>query len=274
MLIKRFIREKYLAQIERDFGFLFRTVKDYRGELELAFRDGYFNLYYRGNSAAKIRILNDNTYKIRMHKRFFPPGIKADDRFSPISENRYVSITTPSSLLHQLLQKKYLKAILSNIKQVNYSEELAFEQILIADNQGREDLFIIDRQITDSKLQRQRIDLLALKQVEENRYSFLVLEVKMGNNPELRSKVGEQVGRYVAHIEENYSDYSLCYEKQYQQKKRLGLIAGPPWESIHLIEKVQGLIVVGGYSGLAKEQIRELKEQYPNIEVKVFVHKL
>ena len=40
------------------------------------------------------------------------------------------------NLLHPLFQKKYLNEILSNIKEENYSEELAFEQILITDNHG------------------------------------------------------------------------------------------------------------------------------------------
>jgi hypothetical protein len=200
--------------------------------------------------------------------------MEADNRFSPICSDDYVSITIHSNLLHTLFQKKYLNELLSNIKRENYSEELAFEQMLITDNVEREDILIIDRQVTDSKLQRQRIDLLALKQVQENRYSFLVLEVKMGNNPELKSKVAEQIDKYIAHIEKYHADYGYCYEKQYQQKKKLGLIAIPKWESITIVPKVQGLIVVGGYSGLAKEQIRELKEQYPNIQVKEFVHKL
>lgn len=274
MPIKRFFDEEYIPQIERDFGFLFRIIKDYKGELELSFRDNYFSLYYRGNSAAKIQIGNDDTYKILMHKKFCPQSLAADSRFSPIDAEAYISLTMPANLLHPLFQKKYLNEIFSNIKQANYSEELAFEQILITDNHGREDLLIIDRQVTDAKLQRQRIDLLALRQVEENRYSFLVLEVKMGNNPELKSEVAEQVDRYVTHLEKYWSDYRSCYERQYQQKKMFGLISIPQWESINIVQKVQGLIVVGGYSGLAKEQIRDLKMRYPNILVKEFVHRL
>lgn len=274
MPIKRFFREEYLPQIERDFSFLFQMIKDYKGELELSFRENYFSLYYRGNSAAKIQIESGGTYRVSIHKKFYPQNLESDKRFSPNCSGDYVSITAPSSLLRSLFQKKQLNEILSNIKQVNHSEELAFEQLLITDNHGRDDLILIDRQVTDAKLRRRRIDLLALRQVEKNRYGFLVLEVKMGNNPELKSKVAEQVDGYVAHIEQYFADYAYCYEKQYQQKKRIGLITTPEWESITIVQNVQGLIVVGGYSGLAKEQIRELKMQYPNLLVKEFSHLL
>ena len=42
-----------------------------------------------------------------------------------------------------------------------------FEHILITDNLGRNDLIIIDRQVTETALKGKRIDLLALKQVQD-----------------------------------------------------------------------------------------------------------
>jgi hypothetical protein len=48
-----------------------------------------------------------------------------------------------------------------------------------------EDLVIIDRQVTDEKLRLKRMDLLALKQVEYRKFGFWVIEVKLGNSPEL-----------------------------------------------------------------------------------------
>jgi len=49
-----------------------------------------------------------------------------------------------------LFQKKYLDKLFSNIKEVNYSEEITFEQMLITDNSDRSDLIIIDRQVTET----------------------------------------------------------------------------------------------------------------------------
>ncbi len=274
MPIRRFFDNEYFPQIERDFSFLAPILIDLKGELELAIRENYFSMYYRGNSAAKLQMKGDGLYEISIHKKFYPNSINKDARFSSVSSDKYHLITTQSNLIPSLFQKKYLKEILFNIKQVNFSEELTFEQMLITDNQGREDLVIIDRQITDTKLQRKRIDLLALKQLDESRYSFLVLEVKMGNNPELKSKVAKQVNDYILHIRKHFAEYSYCYEKQYQQKKMLGLITIPQWKSINIVPEVNGLIVVGGYSGIAEEQIRMLKEKFPDIQVRNFSHRL
>ena len=49
--------------MEDDFKFLLKINedKDYRGEFDLALRDNYFNLYYKGNSLAKVVFNKDDT---------------------------------------------------------------------------------------------------------------------------------------------------------------------------------------------------------------------
>ena len=272
MPIKRYFKDMYFNKIETDFAFLVQIIHDFKGELELAFRENYFNLYYRGNSAAKIVLKNDDYYEIIINKKFYPECLKRDSRFSPRKAGAYNQILIKSDLLHAFFQKRYLQELFAKIKKINYSEELIFEQMIITDNLDRENIIIIDRQITDKKLNQKRIDLLALKQVREDEFNFVVLEVKMGNNPELKSKVAEQVENYVNHIKNNFQDYKSCYEKQYLQKKRLGLIKKPKWDSISIILDVYGLVIVGGYSGIAKEQIKELKQKYPNLYIKEFFY--
>lgn len=113
MPIKRYSKEPYLEKSKKDFALLFKALKGYKGELDLAFRNNYFNLYYRGNSVAKIDFKKDGDYKITIHERFYPD-----------------------------------------------------EQMLITDNLEGEEIILIDRQITDSNLNRRRIDLLGLKQAK------------------------------------------------------------------------------------------------------------
>lgn len=273
-MINRYFNEQNFNRLQTDFKFLTTTIENFRGELELSLRDKYFNLYFRGNNAAKVTFEQNGNYKISIHKKFFPKSLDKDSRFSPGISGNYFVIDTPSKLLRPLLQKKHLDEIYSEIKKENYSEELNFEQMLITDNLNRDDLIIIDRQVTDSSLNRRRMDLLALKQVQAAQYRFLVLEVKMGNNPELKDKVAKQVNDYVTHIEANFNDYKVCYEKQYQQKKAFGIITVPRWETIEIIPGVEGLIVVGGYSGMAKNQTEILKENYPNLKIKSFIYRL
>ena len=113
------------------------------------------------------------------------------------------------------------------------------------------------------------MDLLALRQIEKNKneYSFCVIEVKLGNNPQLTNTVAKQLNDYVSHIDKNFNDYRDCYEKQYEQKRELGLITSPKYNSIKIISPVKGLIAVVGYSGIAKDQIAQLKSSHRGLDV-------
>jgi len=272
-LVKRYFSDKKFVRLQNDFEFLIKIIKSFKGELEFSIRDNYFNLYSRGNSAAKVSFLTNGTYRIEINKKFYPPSLKKDKRFSATPSGDYQVIKTTKEHLHSLLQKKSLEEIYSKIKNENYSEEFVLEQMLITDNLNRDDLILIDRQVTDPNT-RKKLDLLALKQVQGNQYQFLVLEVKMGNNPELKDKVANQLNNYVNHITEHFKEYKSCYEKNYSQKKIWGLFENPNWDAIEIVPNVQGMIIVGGYSGLAKEQIEVLKKNYPTIKVQSFYYKV
>lgn len=274
MPIKRHFSDERFQRIESDFGFLPGILKGFYGEIEFAIRDNYFNLYYRGNSVAKVSFENSDGYLVSIHEKFFPKSISSDARFSPSSQEKYVNVKVDSKHLHAFFQKKYLDDILAKIKEYGYSEELAFEQMLITDNLDREDIIIIDRQITDKELYPKRMDILALRHVGEGNYSFLVIEVKMGNNPDLMGDVAKQINGYLEHIRHYKNDYKLCYEKHYQQKRRLGIITIPESLSISIVPEVDGLIVVGGYSGIARERIKKLQNDYPKLQLKQFRHRL
>jgi len=262
-----------------DFKFLLKIIekKDCKGELDLALRENYFNLYCKGNSLAKVVFAKGNSYKISINEKFFlETGAAKDTRFpEAVKKGDYSEISLDKKLLHPFFQKKYINQFISKICEVNNGEEITLEQAIITDNLDREDIIIIDRQIADKDFKK-RMDLLALHHVgnNKNEYSFCVIEVKLGNNPELKNEVANQLDEYVSHIEKNFNDYKDCYEKQYEQKRELGLIIGPKYNSIKIVRIVKGLIVVVGYSGIAKAQIAQLKSKYPGLRVKSFINLL
>ena len=278
IMIKRYFSAKDFHRIEKDFSFLIKVIQNSHGEYDFAIRDKYFNIYYKGNSLAKVVLKKGEIYQIVIHSKFLGHTKANDPRFYITEEKRgeYFFVKIAAKQLHQFLQKKHLSEISSRIKSVNYGEEIRFEQSLITDNLNREQLIFIDRQITDTKLKRKRLDLLALTQVKKGRdqYQFLVSEVKLGNNSELKDKVADQLETYIAHIEHNFSDYKDCYEKHYEQKKKLGLIQKPSFECIEIVEPVKGIVLVGGYSGIAKDQINELKDTHQQLEVKHFTYEV
>lgn len=288
-VIKRYFDPKkpdIFEMVKKDLEFLIDIIIDSGFEYDLQIRENYFNLYYRGNSLAKVTPKHDHKYKIRIHEKFFfkddndDPDLRKRDRLdrlerfkqiNPDQQGNYICFDITGNLLHSFFQKKHLKEFGSNIKKVNYQEEIAFEQMLITDNVNRPDFIIIDRQVMDHT-SNQRMDLLALKREKGNNYQFCVVEVKLGNNPELNpdlpQNVIEQLEGYIDRIKNNFPPYEKCYKKTVRQKQELGLIN----EKLRInIEKgVSGIVVVGGYSGIVEKNkyIERLKLKAPdNIKI-------
>lgn len=270
--IARFLSDDHFHRLSTDFGFLLKMVRDYGGELEIALRGPYFNIYHRGNSLAKVSFLTSGQYRVGISGAFYNESAVAEDkrftdRISTVAGR--VALTLPANLLHPFFQKKYLDDLCSQIKRTNYGEEIAAEQMLICDNRGREDFIIIDRQVVFPGERGVRMDLLALRQVEPgaNRYQFEIIEVKLGNNPDLRGNVAEQLDRYVQHVKAEHGAYKACYEMQFKQKVALGLIYDPPFERIEITEEVTGVLVVTGYGGIAQPVLKELANDHPRLQI-------
>ena len=136
--------------------------------------------------------------------------------------------------------------------------------MLLTDNANRDDLIIIDRQVVDRGSDT-KMDILALKKKEANKYQFCILEVKLGNNRELKNKVFTQLQEYTKRITDNFPQYKECYKKNFLQKQELGLLPGGL--KVDIVEDVLGFVVVGGYSGLAEQSIDELKAKHPDIKI-------
>ena len=277
-VIDRTLSDTNIRRFLVDFKNLVNIVNNSQGELDIAIRDEYLNVYYKGNSLAKISFKTDGRYQVEIHMKFFEDTDADDPVFyaEKTLGKDYAYLTLDSDKPpKRFLQKRHINQFCSRIKKVNYGEEIVFEQALITDNLGRDDIIIIDRQIRDTALTR-RLDLLALKQVtsHSNQYCFQVLEVKLGNNRELEKDVAIQLGTYVKHIESHFDDYKVCYEKQFQQKRELGLLDTPDLSSIDILKPVEGIVVVGGYSKLASRRIAILESSFPELLIKKFEYKL
>jgi len=278
-VINRVISGINLSRFLNDYKNLIKILNNSKGELDISIREDYLNIYFKGNSLAKIKFKEKDGYTVIIHEKFFEDTNADDPKFyeGKNCKNNYISLTLSAKKPPlRLLQKKHIDQFCSKIKKVNYGEEIVFEQALITDNMKRHDLIIIDRQITDKKLKRRRMDLLALEQIKSgfNKYNFLVIEVKLGNNPELKNDVAKQLNDYITHIENHFNDYKMCYEQQFSQKKELKIIKNCSFNTISIEKPVKGKIVVGGYSKIAEGSISELRKNFPNLQVKQFNYKL
>lgn len=241
------------------------------GELDFQIRPhDKFNLYYKGNSLAEVAVQKSG-YSIKIHQKFEPQesakrdskGRFPEDRFKQSEKEKfYYSIIVPRNELLIFFQKKIIKSLSSNIKKVNYGEEITFEQSLMTDNLDNEDFIIIDRQIGGGGLPG-RLDLLALRKIKRGIYRFVVLEVKLGINPDLKGEVVNQIDKYINAISDNIKNFKVCYEKNYQQKKEIGLFPDTFPSTIKIDKKVEGKIVVGLYSKIGAKYIAELTKKHP-----------
>lgn len=287
-VIKRYLDPDIFEGVKTDFKRLVKIINNSGGEYSLQLRENYFNIYYQGNSLAKVMPHGNGKYIAEIHKKFVQGNILA--KLKELSTNkpysRAVNTSTKSSRIrfeierhniHRFFQKVYLTSISSNIHKINAGEEITFEQVLITDNPPSDKFIIIDRQVGDHK-DRALIDLLALRRgTGEKKFHFLVIEVKLGKNYELREKVGYQLNGYVKRIRQYITDYVHCYEENYRQKWELGLFQ--PFESnlpstIEIDQEsktVAGLIVVGGYSQIGKKALddfgRTINENEWKIEI-------
>jgi hypothetical protein len=268
-VIKRYFSEDIFDEIKSNFGFLIANIIRSGFEYDLQIRDNYFNLYYKGNSLGKIKYNKRNKlYTVNIHSKFVSDKIKARFNAQERKADSYLRFSLSLEQLKSLYGSKNLLSIARKVKDVNYQEEISFEQMLITDNVNRSDLIIIDRQIRE-KNTGTKIDLLALKQTKGNSYQFCVIEVKLGNNPELKGKVVGQLKGYMKRISDNFPAYKKCYELNLKQKQQLGLIDKNL--TVNIVKGIWGVVVVGGYSGIAEERIKELKKlkqkQHPDIMI-------
>lgn len=265
-IISRYLSPETFKAVKRDFGFLIEKINESGYEYGLQIRDDYLNLYYKGNSLGKISYCKSkDLYEVRIHRKFAEGiGESALKRFKYSPEKEYFVFTIAGKQLHPLFSSRNLLLMGQKVKEVQFQEEIVFEQMLLTDNADRDDLVIIDRQVVDRNSST-KMDLLAVKKNDAGNYQFCILEVKLGNNIELKEKVFSQLIGYIKRIEDNFDVYKDCYEKNIFQKQELGLLRRDL--KVNIVNGVLGVVVVGGYSGLAKKSISELKSRHPGIKV-------
>ena len=290
MPVQRSFDENLLNPFLKDFTFLFKRIRDSQGELDLRLRRNAFNLYCRGCSLARVelKMASDGQveYNVLVNSRFASHVFSDDERFSTPQRaeqidderskepERYLAYRLHRKALQPFFQQKYVNRLASNITKANYGEEIVFEQMLITDNLNREELLIIDRQVTGGSLKNKRLDLLALEQVDGNKYRFLALELKLGYNKELSGKVEQQVRFYVESLTTGFDEWRRCYEECYRQLRATGVFTQPSHEEIEIVRPVMGRIIVMGYSQAGQIAIRELQQQYPDVQVQQFACKI
>jgi len=165
-VIKRYLDPKRFERTKRDLRPLVGLINRSGGEYSLQLRENYFNIYYQGNSLAKVIPNKNGTYSAEIHNKFLRGDIlKNLEQYSKIitrKSSNYVCFRIEPREFYQFFQSKNLKSLSARIRAVGNGEEITFEQVLITDNPPSKTFIIIDRQVADH-VNKAQMDLLALR---------------------------------------------------------------------------------------------------------------
>ena len=186
--------------LELKKGGLFHSIVDYvinDTTLDFEIRDGYINIYFKGNSILK---LNENgTFEI--HKKF--------QKGTSLSKLTLSSATDVNNYLDNI---PLIKNNVISVKSKRPTLEIEYEQLLIRSNNLNKnvnsEIFLTDRQYADN-INNSRFDLSGFFWSRKNRKRnqtapLTFIEVKYSLNPDI-SDIDQQIDKYYDAAKSNIS---------------------------------------------------------------------
>jgi hypothetical protein len=187
-------------------------------DLNLEIRDGYINIYFKGNSLLKLAekgaLLH---YKVDIHKKFLE-GINVP---SELTESNVHQFVTGIPFIKENI-----------IKYGQRSLELEYEQMIIRANnyepRNNTEYFIVDRQYT---VKEGRFDLTGIHWAREGRrrnqeVPVCLMEIKFALNQDIQA-IQEQLATYYEPIKNNAAKIAQEMESIFKQKLALNLYNQP-----------------------------------------------
>lgn len=278
--IRRFLTKEQWKH-KKDFQFLADMARRSKGKLDFFVRMNRVSLYHQGNHVCTMH-LTTRPYQVKFTSVFLDRGLLIEPGQEEIVVAGFNARTTTSATcldgltakqVKKVLNKKLIDKIMAAIRWRDYGGEITFEQLLMTQNPPTPEFMIIDRQVSDTKLKRKRMDVLAIRRIGKsgNRYRFCVIEVKLGWNRDLGGPVIGQLREYMAHIQGQVAgDYKNCYQNLFPQLRWLGTIQGDELpEGIEIVtDKVEGMIVVGYAGNHTDVAVAKLCMENPDIEIR------
>jgi hypothetical protein len=204
-------------------GGLYNPIVDYvinDNTLDLQVREGYINIYFKGNSILKLK--EDGTFNI--NKKFLK-DIKIDN-----GEGKDHTLDVQSYLDNIPL----IKNNVINVKSKRPTLEIEYEQLLIRSNNLNKnvnsEIFLTDRQYTDNT-NNSRFDLSGFFWNTKNRkrnqtVPLTFIEVKYSLNTDI-SDIDKQIDKYYNAVNSKISEIASETEYLKNLKIELGLINQP-----------------------------------------------
>ena len=186
-------------------------------DLDLQIRDGYLNVYYKGNALLKLTEVSSARYDVEIHVKFLGDLTLPDIR----------DAATAQQFLDAIPQLKE-----GIIVHGTSSLEIEYEQLLIRANnlepRTNSEYFIVDRQYARGAA---RFDLIGVCWPSERRkrgqeIAPCFFEIKFALNADIR-EIHDQLKRYYDLIARDAGGFAQEIEQLLKQKLELGLFKQP-----------------------------------------------
>ena len=197
-------------------GFLSPITKYVRDDhdLNLEIRDGYINIYYKGNSLLKLTEIGSLLhYKAEIHRKFL--------------ENVNIALDFSESTTPEFV--KSIPLIKENINRYGQNSlELEYEQMIIRANnferRNNTEYFIVDKQYT---VKEGRFDLTGIywnrnKRRRNQEVPVCLMEIKFALNADIQ-EIHDQLAKYYDAVKGNAAGIAEELEGIFKQKLALNL---------------------------------------------------
>ena len=262
-------RKEYFRSLKEDKDGFFEELKNkksklhyileferkYRKSFMVEIRNNFLDLYFLGH-----------TIEVRKKEKGY--CLIASNEFNPA---RLLS-KTPIKIIKQYGPKKW-QIFFNDIKSYEWFKEIMTSAIarIVAhkegaisegvsevnhfiDNRaiGKNGILIIDRQVVYPRSTRCRIDLLGIKRLNGNKFTFAVIELKNKNNQEIESVFTRQTKEYIDLVYDKYEDFRVTYGNVLKQKIKLGLLKSINCEIVPKDEiskkDIEGIVIFDNYN--------------------------
>lgn len=291
---------KYFRSLKEGSGSFFETLKDKNSKLHyiltferkhrksfmVEIRNNFLDLYFLGH-----------TVEVRSQKKGY--SLIASNEFNP---KRLLS-KTPSDIIQGYGENKW-QILFKDIKKYDWFDEIMVSVIAriaqhkggaisegvsevnhFIDNRaiGKNGILVIDRQVVYPREKKYRIDLLGLRRLRDNKFTFVVIELKNKNNKEIESVFTRQAMPYVNLVYRKYEHFRTTYQNVLKQKTALGLLKRidctiAPRDEISK-KDITGVVILDNYNiksdlysrGLCERALKDWSKVGPEYTMQLFL---
>jgi hypothetical protein len=236
-------------------NFILQFERKHRKSFMVEIRDDFLDLYFLGHTIEVRK--KENGYCLIASDEFNPEKLlsKASTeiikRYGPKKWQIFFNDIESYEWLEEIMTSAIAKivahkegAISEGISEVNH----------FIDNRaiGKNGILIIDRQVVYPRSTRCRIDLLGIKRIKGNKFTFAVIELKNKNNKEIESVFTKQIKEYIDLIYDKYEDFRVTYGNILKQKINLRLLKSIDCDIVPKNEiskkDIEGIVILDNYN--------------------------